>query len=114
MTALLLAVTAHSVVLGLCLAMAAAFVLLCGVIWLLRPVPVQTIPEAPASTRRALAAAPARAALPAAGSKPARRRQAADPCPDCGGGVVVSGHTGEAVASCTSCSWSLTQRRNVA
>lgn len=105
MTPLLLAVTAHGVVLSLCLAMAAAFVLLCGVIWLLRPVPVSTIPEAPASTQRALAAAPIRMALPAA---------AARGCPQCGGEMATGQALGVDVGECPACGTVATVRLGAA
>lgn len=107
MTPPLLAVTAHGAFLGLCVAMAAAFVLLCGVIWLLRPVPVQAIPEAPASTQRALRAAPIRMALPAAaGSSAVARRTPARPvrgCPQCGADMATGQALGVDVGECPAC-----------
>lgn len=93
MTSLILAVTAHGAFLSLCVAMAGAFALLCGVIWMLRPVPVRTIPEAQASTQLALTA-PIRMALPAA---PARG------CPQCGDEMATDQALGVGVGRCPSC-----------
>lgn len=113
MTSVLLAVTKEQAFLGLCVQLLVLGLLLCAFVhWGLRTPPVRTIPEAKMTMRPALAAASPRVALPSP-ERP-QHRQAANPCPDCGGEVVVTGHPGEAVASCTACSWSLTQRRDVA
>lgn len=117
MTALLLAVTAHGAFMGLCVTMAAAFVLLCGVIWLLRPVPVETIPEAPASTQRALAAAPIRMVLPAAAGSSVARRTPGRPvrgCPQCGGEMATGQALGVDVGECPACGTVATVRLGAA